>query len=332
MREFWRQIIHALEAGQPVELVSILSSSGSTPRGAGAMMAVFAGGRSAGTVGGGNVEYEAQRLAAELLEKGAGAVREFRFVQGDAASLGMVCGGDVTLHFHYLAASDSHTVAVFRALLDATAGSADTWLVRRLDGAAVTAMGLADRTGANYIEDVPAGLLESRAVFREGWFVLPAVRGGRVYIFGGGHVSQALVPAIAAVGFRPVVYDDRPEFADPALFPQAEAALCGPFTALAEQISVTPDDYVVIMTRGHQADYEVLTQTLRSGAKYIGCIGSKKKLSICRDRLLAAGFTAEAYAKVHAPIGLAIGAETPEEIAVSVTAEMIAVRAGHELP
>ena len=125
MREFWRQIIHALEAGQPVELVSILSSSGSTPRGAGAMMAVFAGGRSAGTVGGGNVEYEAQRLAAELLEKGAGAVREFRFVQGDAASLGMVCGGDVTLHFQFLPGGDRHAVAVLRDVLEAFGGSAD---------------------------------------------------------------------------------------------------------------------------------------------------------------------------------------------------------------
>ena len=330
MRALLRQLVHALEKGQDAELVTVLASSGSTPRGAGAVLAVFPDGTSIGTVGGGNVEYEAQKLASKLLKTGENALREFRFVQGDAASLGMVCGGDVTLHFHCLAASDSHVVTVFRALLDATAGSTDTWLVRKLDGAAVTDMGLADRTGTHYIEDIPAGLLESRAVFREGWFVLPAVRGGRVYIFGGGHVSQALVPAIAAVGFRPVVYDDRPEFADPALFPQAEAALCGSFTALAERIKVTPDDYVVIMTRGHQADYEVLTQTLRSGAKYIGCIGSKKKLSICRDRLLAAGFTAEEYAKVHAPIGLAIGAETPEEIAVSVTAELIAVRAGVE--
>ena len=85
---------------------------------------------------------------------------------------------------------------------------------------------------------------------------------------------------------------------------------------------------MVIMTRGHQADYEVLEQTLRSGVKYLGCIGSRRKLALCRERLLAAGFTAEEYAAVHAPIGLPIGAETPEEIAVSVTAQLIAVRAG----
>ena len=85
-----------------------------------------------------------------------------------------------------------------------------------------------------------------------------------------------------------------------------------------------------LLYRGHQADYEVLTQVLRSGAKYLGCIGSKRKLALCRERLLAAGFTDEEYARLHAPIGLAIGAQTPEEIAVSVAAEMIAVRAGLE--
>ena len=168
MRALLRQVVHSLERGQDAELVTVLASAGSTPRGAGAVLAVFPDGTGVGTVGGGNVEYEAQKLASKLLETGENALRDFRFVQGDAASLGMVCGGDVTLHFHYLDASDSHTAAVFRALLDATAGSADTWLVRKLDGAAVTAMGLADRTGTKYIENVPAGLLESRAAFREG--------------------------------------------------------------------------------------------------------------------------------------------------------------------
>ena len=239
----------------------------------------------------------------------------------------------MTIQFQHLPAGDGTAVTVLRDLMESSGRNADTWLVRKIEGEQVTEMGLADRQGTRYLtgtpEDLPE-LLQNKAVWRDGWFAVPAVKAGRVYIFGGGHVSQALVPAVAAVGFRPVVYDDRPEFAEAALFPQAEAALCGPFTALVEKIKVTPDDYVVIMTRGHQADYEVLTQTLRSGAKYLGCIGSKRKLALCRDRLLAAGFTAEEYARVHAPIGLAIGAETPAEIAVSVAAELIAVRAGKD--
>lgn len=329
MREFLREIVHALEAGTPVELVSVLAASGSTPRGAGAMMAVFPGGRSSGTIGGGNVEYEAQRLAAELLEREEDAQRRFRFVQGDAASLGMVCGGDVTVQLQYLPGGDAHAVSVLRRLVELTGESTGAWLVRRFEGGRVVgmqALSAADPMGSEWFP-----LLKERPVLTEdGWFAIPVVRPGKVYIFGGGHVSQALVPVLASVGFRPVVYDDRPEFADPALFPGAAGTLCGPFTGLSERVAVTADDYVVIMTRGHQADYEVLVQTLRSGAKYLGCIGSRRKLALCWERLLAAGFTAEEYGRIHAPIGLAIGAETPAEIAVSVAAEMIAVRAGKD--
>ena len=331
MREFFRTVIHALEHGRDVELVGVVEASGSTPRGAGAMLALFPNGTAMGTVGGGNVEFEAVNLAKELLAEGKNALRRFRFVQGDAASLGMVCGGDVTIHFQYLPAGDEAVLTVLRDLLAATERNADTWLVRRFEGEAVTGMGLADRDGVRYLPELPEGLLKDQPVYRDGWFALPAVKAGRVYIFGGGHVSRALVPVIAAVGFRPVVYDDRPEFADLALFPQAEEAVYGSFEEVAQRITVTADDYVVIMTRGHQADYEVLTQVLRSGAKYIGCIGSRRKLALCREKLLEKGFTAEEYARVHAPIGLAIGAETPAEIAVSVAADMIAVRAGLEL-
>ena len=331
MRSFFREIVHALEAGQPVELVSVAASEGSTPRGAGAMMAVFSGGRTAGTIGGGNVEFACQQLAAELLEQKADALRQFRFVQGEAASLGMVCGGGVTVQLQYLPAGDRQAVALLRDLIEAGGGDRNTWLLRRIQGERVTAMGLADRDGVRHLDCPPAHLaelLKSGTVFAEGWLSIPVVKAGRTYLFGGGHVSQALVPVLASAGFRPVVYDDRPEFSDPALFPQAEKTLCGEFTRLAEQITVTPEDYVVVMTRGHQADYEVLAQVLRSGAKYLGCIGSKRKLALCRDRLLADGFTEAEYRRLHAPIGLAIGAQTPEEIAVSVAAEMIAVRAG----
>lgn len=332
MREWVREIVHALEAGSPVELVAVTEASGSTPRGAGALMAVFPGGRALGTIGGGNVEYEVQQLAVRLLESGGSALRHFRFVQGEAASLGMVCGGEVTLLLRYLPAGDVHAIAVLRDLMESV--DLNTWLVLNI-GEETTAMGTADRNGFRHLAQPPEGLsalLQNRPVLDGGWLAIPIVRAGRVYIFGGGHVSRALVPAIAAVGFRPVVYDDRPEFADSALFPRAEKILCGDFTKIGEQITLTADDYVVIMTRGHQADYEVLTQTLRSGVRYLGCIGSKKKLALCRERLLAAGFTAEEYGTVHAPIGLAIGAETPEEIAVAVTAELIAVRAGVTLP
>ena len=333
MREFLREIVHTLEAGKPVELVSVVRASGSTPRGAGAMMSVFADGRAMGTVGGGSAEFAAQKHAAELLEKGGEDLCRFRFVQGEAASLGMVCGGDVEVQFQYLSPENGETIAILRELKEACAHSADVWLVRRIEDGRITAMGIADREGVRHLDKAPenlSDLLGNKAMYDGEWFAVPVVRAGRTYIFGGGHVSQALVPVLAGVDFRPVVYDDRTEFADPALFPEAEQVLCGSFLELSEHLTVTADDYVVIMTRGHQADYEVLTQVLRSGAKYLGCIGSRKKLALCRDRLLADGFTEAEYARVHAPIGLAIGAETPAEIAISVAAEMIAVRAGLE--
>ena len=295
------------------------------------MMALFPNGTAIGTVGGGNVEFEATNLARELLAEGKNALRRFRFVQGDAASLGMVCGGDVTIHFQCLPAGDETVIGLFRDWLAAMEENANVWFVRKLEDEAVAFMALVTREGLKAFPQIAAADLRHEPVFRDGWISIPVVKAGRVYLFGGGHVSRALVPVIASVGFRPVVYDDRSEFADPALFPQAVGAIHGSFEELSKHITVTADDYVVIMTRGHQADYEVLTQVLRSGAKYIGCIGSRRKLALCREKLLENGFTAEEYARVHAPIGLAIGAETPEEIAVSVAAEMIAVRAGLNL-
>ena len=238
--------------------------------------------------------------------------------------MGMVCGGDVTVQFQFLPGGEGPCTRAVRDLAAAFSGSRDTWLLRRMEDGRV----VETRTVDHAAEQVPVGLLENGPVYRDGWFALPVVRAGKVYIFGGGHVSRALVPVIAAAEFRPVVYDDRPEFVTPQAFPQAEGLLCGSFTELARHVTVTPEDYVVIMTRGHQADYEVLSQVLRTPAKYIGCIGSRRKVAVTRERLLADGFTQSDVDRVYAPIGLDIGGETPEEIAVSVAAQMIACRSG----
>lgn len=321
MRTLLQEILRALEAEEPVELVSVLASSGSTPRGAGAVMAVFSDGRTRGTIGGGNVEYEAVSLAGDLLRAGKSALRDLRFTPGEASD--MICGGEMRLHFHFLPGGPA-LAGLFRRLLEAAGEGENGWLLRRLEGAEVREM----RAVTASEPALPQGLLGEKAVLREGWFALPVIRAGFVYLFGGGHVSQALSPVLSAAGFRCAVWDDRPEFVSPERFPQAERFFLGPFETVSERLRITENDYVVIMTRGHRADYTVLSQVLRSGARYLGCIGSKRKLALCRDRLLEEGFTAEEYARVHAPIGLAIGAETPAEIAVAVAAEMIAVRAG----
>lgn len=327
MREFWKTLIHELESRQPVCLVSLLSSAGSTPRSAGAMMAVLPEGMSTGTIGGGNVEFEAQKLAAEVLRTERDAQRDYRFVQGDDKSLGMICGGDVTVQFQYIAPGNQTALSVFRTLVEADGQGRDAWLLRRLEGGRVT--GMRAVTAADAGNPALSALLKDRPLLtKDGWFSIPAVKAGWVHIFGAGHVSRALAAALQPLSFRCAVYDDRAEFVDPAFFPTAERVEVCDFQK--PELTITPNDYVVVMTRGHQADYEVLTRVLRSGARYIGCIGSKQKLALCRDRLLEAGFTTEEYAVVHAPIGLPIGAQTPEEIAVSVAAELIAVRAGIE--
>lgn len=159
-----------------------------------------------------------------------------------------------------------------------------------------------------------------------GCFTLKLQEGGRCYVFGGGHVSQALVPLLSGVDFCCVVLDERPDYATPALFPTAEAR-CGPLPALAAAIPFTTGDSVIIMTRGHQGDYEVLCEALRSPVWYIGMVGSHRKMEATFRRLREDGFTDADLSRIVTPIGLAIDAETPAEIAVSITAQLIQRRA-----
>jgi len=125
-----------------------------------------------------------------------------------------------------------------------------------------------------------------------------------------------------------VVIDDRPEFADPKKFPDAMEVYQYPFEGVLDRLPIDESSYLVIVTRGHIYDKTVLAQCLKTNAKYIGMIGSRRKRNLIYENLLGEGLTQDDLDRVHAPIGLHIGAETPEEIAVSIVAELIKIRAG----
>lgn len=335
MKKLFTILLRELEANRPAVLCGIVASHGSTPRGAGAKMLVLEDGSTVGTIGGGAVEYRAARLAGELPAKKESRFESYRLTPGDVADAGMICGGDVRVYFQYFDPADREVQDALEnalALLDAPGPS---WLVTAMDGSGWR-MGTFDRTNGLRRLEIPMErlkpLLGSRGMLAEGEPVLfaePLARAGTVYLFGGGHVARELAHILAMTDFRVTVYDQREQAVTGEFFPEASALTCGPFPEALERVGeITEEDYVVIMTPGHQGDYEVLSQVLRTPAKYIGCIGSKRKIAVTRERLLADGFTEAEIGRVHAPIGLPIGGETPAEVAVSVAAQLIACRSG----
>lgn len=274
MQSTYEALTRILSAGEDAVLVTILSSTGSAPRGAGAAMVVTKTGRAAGTVGGGAVEHRCLLAAGEALARRESGEAAYPLHPAEEGDIGMVCGGEVTVEFRFLPGGDEAALAWMRA--------------------------------------------EQRRR-------RPA---GRVYIFGGGHVAQALVPVLTAVDFRCVVLEDRPEFCRRPLFPGAEETVLADFSRISDFVTLTNEDWAVIMTRGHQDDLLVQAQVMRSPVRYIGVIGSKKKTASLTAKLLDMGFTDADFKRVCAPIGLPIRSETPAEIAVSIAAQLILDRAG----
>jgi xanthine dehydrogenase accessory factor len=157
-------------------------------------------------------------------------------------------------------------------------------------------------------------------------YIEPIVPTPTVFIFGGGHISLSVSKISAMSGFQVTVIDDRPEFANRERFPEAGQVIAEKFSAAFPRLQVTRSDYLVIVTRGHADDQQVLEWALNTEAGYIGMIGSKRKISTLYRNLEEKGIAREKLLRVHAPIGLNIGALTPEEIAVSIVAQMIQIR------
>lgn len=150
----------------------------------------------------------------------------------------------------------------------------------------------------------------------------------RLVIYGGGHVSKALAHVAALVGFRVAVADDREKYANPGRFPDATETHVVDFQDAVGPLALGEATYVVIVTRGHAFDEAVLEQVLRKPAKYVGMIGSKKKVLAALGHLRSRGIPVETLRRVHAPVGIEIGAVTAEEIAVSIVGQLIHIRRG----
>ncbi|MEG1547629.1 MAG: XdhC family protein [Clostridia bacterium] len=335
MKELFQSMYNALCRGEDLVLCSIIASSGSTPRGNGAKMAVFADGSTLGTIGGGAVEHESIRHAGKAMHDKTTFTVGFNLAPNQTADIGMICGGQVVVYFQYMTGGDNGAIAMLAYIVSLYEQERDTWLITKIEEGAVRQMGVYDEcAGVLFATDIQIEtikpLLKSRGVLHKGevsYYVEPLTQAGLTYVFGGGHVAQELIPVIAHVGFRPVVYEDREAFADKALFPGAVRTITAPFTEVAENIKITDKDYVVIMTRGHQADYEVLEQALRTEAQYIGVIGSRHKIALTNKRLIESGIAQDELKRIHTPIGLQIKGETPAEIAISIAAELILCRA-----
>ena len=327
MRKMLKTMKTHLNRGESLVLVTVIASSGATPRGAGARMLIGKSGRLCGTIGGGAVEYRSQQIAAQVLNEGTSLGHDFTLTKDDVQNLGMICGGACNVYFHYLPAGDAHTITLCDTAEEQFKKGTDLWLLTEIGEGGH--MGLYAPDLGLWGISVSQELKLSRHPERIGNLFAEQINtSGKVYVFGGGHVAQELVPVLAHVGFRCVVMDDRPEFTKKELFPGAEDVILGDLQKISDYMTIGENDYVCVMTRGHAYDTVVQAQVLRCRPAYCGVIGSAMKAAGVRKTLKEEyGLAEEELDLVTTPIGLNIKGETPAEIAISIAAQMILRRA-----
>lgn len=337
-------IIEQLEAGNPVVLISIVSLQGSSPRHFGTKMLVTADGKSYGTIGGSLMEATAIAESKSVIRQKHSRLMNFDLDGANAYAANMICGGKTVLLLDYLA-PDTANREFCRQWYDALVSGGNFYFLTHIKEGEIdidvlghslvltddSITGNCPMTEADAV-NLKANLknMSATTVFTAGngsIIVDPMRKLKTVYCFGGGHVAMPTVRITAMAGFRVVVLDDRDEFANAERFPDAdEIRIIKDYNRALEGMEIDEDSYIVILTRGHQYDREVLEQSLRTDAGYIGMISSRRKRDTIYKALMAEGVSRERLEYVHSPIGLDIGAETPEEIAISIVSELISVR------
>ena len=350
MHEVFKEAGHLLEAGEPIVVATVIDTKGSTPQKPGAKLLVRKDGSGVGTLGGGCVEGDIWFAASELMKRGGGAqYRDYHLNEDLAAEDGLVCGG--TMYFlidpiyeprGYLtyaqeidsAYSGGPSVALASMIKSANGDGESTGakLLIREDGSTDGTLGdpsldsdAAARArklmlhGRNDYVTAPDGT----EYFIEAYTTPP-----QLVLCGGGHVSKAIAPVAATLGFRIFVTDDREEFANKERFPEADMVVAKkPEEALSE-LPINPNTFIVVVTRGHRYDNVALEAAAATPASYVGLMGSKRKTILIYEDLIRTGLSLDRIREIRSPIGLDIHARTPEEIAVSIMAEILMFRLG----
>ncbi len=340
--DIFTEILAALEKEDRVVLATIVSTSGSTPAGASSRMLIRQGGAvTSGTIGGGCMEGDVILHAHRIIQSGKPEILTFHLTEDDTEA-GLICGGSLEVLLEPLTRSECTVIGRLR---DTLSRGDDCVLVTFLPPAGdfsrkeiMLTVDPPERLAAAFNLSAAAqvaGLLravrtrnETRHVrLPEGDLVVePLTAAPPMLIFGGGHVSRALSAMAAMAGFRVTIVDDREKYSNPARFPEADRTIIADFDHAFDTLAVLPSAFVVIVTRGHRYDERVLEQALTTPARYIGLIGSRRKVLTSFEHLRANGISDEQLARVSGPVGLDIGAATAEEIAVSILAECIHAR------
>ncbi|PKB67592.1 MAG: hypothetical protein BZY81_04340 [SAR202 cluster bacterium Io17-Chloro-G4] len=350
MKEVIDGAIELLGDGQPCVLATVVRTKGSTPQKAGAMLLVRQDGTGVGTLGGGCVEGDIWFAAKEILRQGSGPeFKEYYLNEDVAARDGLVCGG--TMYFflepfreaseflpyanEVASAYEGADAVALATVVNVAEGSSTRLgakLLLRLDGSVAGSLGTAALDSqavevASKLAEV--GSVESLTtsdgaeVFIEGFTTPPTL-----VMVGGGHVGKATADLAHSLGYRVLIVDDRPEFANAERFPYAEQVVVAPYDQWSSEVSLNLNSFVVVATRGHRFDDMALESALDTPSRYIGLLGSRRKTLMIYQRLVSQGTSPERLKQVRSPIGLDIGALTPEELAVSIMSEIIMVRRG----
>jgi xanthine dehydrogenase accessory factor len=340
-------ILRCLKQNEDAVLATIISHSGSTPRTSGSKMLVRGDGSISGTIGGGLMEASVIRSAADIFASRRPQIVPFNLGDSTTAdSMDMICGGDVRVLLEFVESTKANRLLLRKQielrkngekfLLIAMITGADE-SIERIDRFLLTDAGMVHGdppVNRQVLNEIKAQTRGERspvliALDTRRFLVEPAFVRGTVFLFGAGHVSQQVAILAKMVDFRVTVLDDRNRFANRERFANADEIIVLPdFNKSFSNLDMDADSYIVIVTRGHVHDKTVLEQALRTGAGYVGMIGSRRKRDAIYAALQKKGFTEEDIKRVHSPIGLSIGAETPQEIAVSIVGELIAHRSG----